>query len=70
VNAIPDCKGVILCAYGSGNMPMSPASGMQEALREVVEKEIMVVVISQCESLFLLSCFLFFKVLFVFEANL
>jgi len=43
---------------------------MQEALREVVEKEIMVVVISQCESLFLLSCFLFFKVLFVFEANL
>jgi len=31
-------------------MPMSPASGMQEALREVVGKEIMVVVISQCES--------------------
>jgi hypothetical protein len=33
-------------------MPMSPASGMQEALREVVGKEIMVVVISQCESPF------------------
>ena len=32
-------------------MPMSPASGMQEALREVVGKEIMVVVISQCEFL-------------------
>ena len=31
-------------------MPMSKASGMQEALREVVGKEIMVVVISQCES--------------------
>jgi len=30
-------------------MPMSKASGMQEALREVVGKEIMVVVISQCE---------------------
>ena len=28
---------------------MSAASGMQEALREVVGKEIMVVVISQCE---------------------
>jgi len=32
-------------------MPMSKASGMQEALREVVGKEIMVVVISQCEYL-------------------
>lgn len=32
-------------------MPLSDASGMKEALREVVEKEIMVVVISQCESL-------------------
>jgi len=31
-------------------MPMSDASGMKEALREVVAKEIMVVVISQCES--------------------
>jgi len=28
---------------------MSDASGMKEALREVVGKEIMVVVISQCE---------------------
>jgi hypothetical protein len=35
-------------------MPMSQASGMQDALREVVGKEIMVVVISQCGSLFLL----------------
>jgi L-asparaginase/Glu-tRNA(Gln) amidotransferase subunit D len=48
VNAVPGCKGIILCAYGSGNMPMSDASGMKEALREVVGKEIMVVVISQC----------------------
>lgn len=31
-------------------MPMSDASGMKEALREVVGKEIMVVVISQCKS--------------------
>lgn len=30
-------------------MPMSEKSGMKEALREVVDKEIMVVVISQCE---------------------
>ena len=30
-------------------MPMSERSGMKEALREVVDKEIMVVVISQCE---------------------
>lgn len=30
-------------------MPMSDTSGMKEALREVVSKEIMVVVISQCE---------------------
>lgn len=29
-------------------MPMSDASGMKEALREVVSKEILVVVISQC----------------------
>jgi lysophospholipase len=50
VNAVPDCKGVILCAYGSGNMPMSEKSGMKEALKEVVGKEILVVVISQCES--------------------
>jgi len=38
-------------------MPMSAASGMQEALREVVGKEIMVVVISQCESLTFLPPF-------------
>lgn len=31
-------------------MPMSGRSGMKEALREVVDKEIMVVVISQCKS--------------------
>lgn len=34
---------------------MSEASGMQAALREVVGKEIMVVVISQCELCFFLS---------------
>jgi hypothetical protein len=33
---------------------MSEASGMQAALREVVGKEIMVVVISQCEFCFFL----------------
>lgn len=51
VAAVPQCRGVILSAYGSGNMPMSDRSGMREALKEVVEKEIMVVVISQCESI-------------------
>lgn len=49
IDAIPTCKAVILSAYGSGNLPINEESGVMEALRKAVEKEILIVVISQCE---------------------
>lgn len=48
IEAVPSCRAVILSAYGSGNLPINPSSGILDALRGAVEKEILVVVISQC----------------------
>ncbi|GFZ51285.1 LOW QUALITY PROTEIN: hypothetical protein JCM24511_09045 [Saitozyma sp. JCM 24511] len=48
IDAVPTCRAVILSAYGSGNLPINPASGVLDALKGAVEKEILVVVISQC----------------------
>lgn len=55
IEALPTCKAIILSAYGSGNLPISEGSGVLAALKRAVEREILVVVISQCESLALLS---------------
>ncbi|WWC72785.1 uncharacterized protein I206_106749 [Kwoniella pini CBS 10737] len=46
--AVPTCKAVIISAYGSGNLPINEKSGILESLKRMVEKEILVVVISQC----------------------
>jgi lysophospholipase len=48
IAALPTCRAVILSAYGSGNLPLRAESGIIEALKEAVEREILVVVISQC----------------------
>lgn len=48
IEALPTCKAIILSAYGSGNLPISESSGVLEALKKAVEREILVVVISQC----------------------
>ncbi|ODN75544.1 hypothetical protein L202_06670 [Cryptococcus amylolentus CBS 6039] len=48
IAAVPTCRAVILSAYGSGNLPLDPSNGVIEALKEMVEREIMVVVLSQC----------------------
>jgi lysophospholipase len=45
-----ECRAVILHAFGSGNLPVKEEGGVLEALKRAVEKEILVVVISQCES--------------------
>lgn len=50
IEAVPTCQAVILSAYGSGNLPINDESGMLDALKRAVEREILVVVISQCES--------------------
>lgn len=47
--ALPDCRAVILSAYGSGNMPLAEGNGVLEALKGLVEREVLVVVISQCQ---------------------
>ena len=49
IEAVPECKAVILSAYGSGNLPINPENGTLAALEEAVKREILVVVISQCE---------------------
>ena len=49
IAAVPTCKAVILSAYGSGNLPIDPASGVLDAMEEAVKREILVVVISQCK---------------------
>ncbi|ORY21160.1 Asparaginase/glutaminase [Naematelia encephala] len=48
IDAVPTCRAVILSAYGSGNLPISEEAGILGALRKAVDKEILVVVISQC----------------------
>jgi lysophospholipase len=48
IEAVPTCRAVIISAYGSGNLPISERSGMLDALRKAVEREILVVVLSQC----------------------
>jgi lysophospholipase len=48
IDAVPTCRAIILSAYGSGNLPINPGSGVLEALKAAVAKEILVVVISQC----------------------
>ncbi|KAI9637164.1 putative asparaginase [Dioszegia hungarica] len=48
IAALPECRAVILSAYGSGNLPIGERSGVLEALKGAVEREILVVVISQC----------------------
>lgn len=55
IEALPTCKAIILSAYGSGNLPISEGSGVLAALKRAVEKEILVVVISQCKSLRLIA---------------
>ncbi|KAK4689658.1 L-asparaginase, partial [Tremellales sp. Uapishka_1] len=47
--AMPTCRAVILSAFGSGNLPVTPESGVLEALIKAVENEILVVVLSQYE---------------------
>jgi len=49
IEAVPTCQAVILSAYGSGNLPINEESGMLAALKRAVEKEILIVVISQCK---------------------
>lgn len=56
IDAVPTCKAVILSAYGSGNLPINEESAILPALRSAVEKEILIVVISQCESGFQCLC--------------
>lgn len=48
IAAVPTCKAVILSAYGSGNLPLDMENGVLEALKNMVEREVLVVVISQC----------------------
>ncbi|WVW80665.1 hypothetical protein I302_102651 [Kwoniella bestiolae CBS 10118] len=48
IDAVPTCKAVIISAYGSGNLPINEHSGVLLSLKRMVEKEILVVVISQC----------------------
>ncbi|WWC98371.1 hypothetical protein V866_005262 [Kwoniella sp. B9012] len=48
IEAVPTCKAVIISAYGSGNLPINEHSGVLLSLKRMVEKEILVVVISQC----------------------
>ncbi|WWC64994.1 uncharacterized protein I303_107608 [Kwoniella dejecticola CBS 10117] len=48
IAAVPTCKAVIISAYGSGNLPINEHSGVLQSLKRMVEKEILVVVISQC----------------------
>ena len=55
IEAVPTCRAVIISAYGSGNLPISERSGMLEALKKAVEREILVVVLSQCTSILLLE---------------
>jgi lysophospholipase len=50
IEAVPTCRAVILSAYGSGNLPVNDESGMLSALQRAVEREILIVVISQCQS--------------------
>lgn len=52
IEAVPTCRAVILSAYGSGNLPINEESGVIDALKRAVEREILVVVISQCGSAF------------------
>ncbi|WVQ86289.1 hypothetical protein IAT38_008457 [Cryptococcus sp. DSM 104549] len=48
IAAVPTCRAVILSAYGSGNLPLDPSNGVLEALKQMVEREVLVAVISQC----------------------
>ncbi len=48
IEAVPTCRAVILSAYGSGNLPLNPEGAVLQALEKAVQKEILVVVISQC----------------------
>ncbi|WRT70916.1 uncharacterized protein IL334_007915 [Kwoniella shivajii] len=48
IATLPTCKAVIISAYGSGNLPINPESGVLQSLKRMVDKEILVVVISQC----------------------
>ncbi|WWC92537.1 uncharacterized protein L201_007496 [Kwoniella dendrophila CBS 6074] len=48
INTVPNCKAVVISAYGSGNLPINEESGVLQSLKRMVQKEILVVVISQC----------------------
>ncbi|WVR08794.1 hypothetical protein IAU60_005852 [Kwoniella sp. DSM 27419] len=48
VEAVPTCRAVIISAYGSGNLPINEESGVLASLKRLVERELLVVVISQC----------------------
>ncbi|WWD22584.1 hypothetical protein CI109_107077 [Kwoniella shandongensis] len=48
VDAVPTCRAIILSAYGSGNLPLDEKNGMLVSLKRLVEREVLVVVISQC----------------------
>ncbi|EJT52150.1 asparaginase [Trichosporon asahii var. asahii CBS 2479] len=46
---MPNCKAVIISAFGSGNMPVKEETGVLQALENAVKRELLVVVISACE---------------------
>ncbi|KAK8845631.1 hypothetical protein IAR55_006347 [Kwoniella newhampshirensis] len=48
VASVPTCRAVILSAYGSGNLPLDEKNGLLDSLKRLVEREVLVVVISQC----------------------
>ncbi|OCF35972.1 asparaginase [Kwoniella heveanensis BCC8398] len=48
IDSVPTCKAVIISAYGSGNLPINEESGVLQSLKRLVEREVLVVVISQC----------------------
>lgn len=49
IRSMPNCKAVIIRAFGSGNMPVKAETGVLQALEEAVKRELLVVVISACE---------------------
>jgi lysophospholipase len=49
IHSMPTCKAVIISAFGSGNLPVKEESGVLQALEAAVKREILVVVISECE---------------------
>nr|ODN74914.1 asparaginase [Cryptococcus depauperatus CBS 7841] len=48
IAAVPSCRAVILSAYGGGHLPLDLGNGVLDALKQMVHKEVLVVVISQC----------------------